>query len=116
MRIVAFVHPRRTVGRVTGVGKFIANAPLAVARLGHDVRVLTPSDDIIDGSPLTCLPRAILPYRRRTIEWGGTIFGRPRISVDADWLWCPAESFVAVRGARLAITAHTSDWVESNLP
>src|SRR5262249_35076333 len=30
--------------------------------------------------------------------------------------WCPAESFVAVRGVRLAITAHTGDWLQRDLP
>jgi glycosyltransferase involved in cell wall biosynthesis len=116
MRVVAYVQPRRTVGRVTGVGKFIANAPIALSQCGHEVRLLAARDEVVDGSPLQRLPLTVLPNRRRTIEWGGALFGRPRIDVDADWLWCPAESFVAVRGAKLAITAHTSDWAEPDLP
>ncbi len=116
MNITAYVHLRRTVGRVTGVGKFIANAPTALAELGHQIKLLAARDEVVDDSPLQSLPLSVLPFRRRTIEWGGALLGRPRIDVDADWLWCPAESFVAARGARLAITAHTSDWAEPDLP
>ncbi len=104
------------MGRVTGVGKFIANAPIALAQLGHQVKLIAACDEVVADSPLHSLPLSVLPYRRRTIEWGGAFLGRPRIDVKSDWLWCPAESYVAVRGAPLAITAHTSDWAEPDLP
>lgn len=113
MRVAALVQQRRSVGRVTGVGKFIANAPAALARCGHDVRLMVAHDEATTtiGPPTT-----ILPYRRRTLEWGGAWLGWPRVDVDADWLWCPSEAFAAVRGAPLAITAHSSDWAEPTLP
>jgi glycosyltransferase involved in cell wall biosynthesis len=116
MRIVAYSHLRRTFGRVTGVGKFIAHAPKAVYNCGHDVRLVAAQDEFSAVLPKQELPCAELPHRRRVIEWGGALIGWPRIDVDADWLWCPAESFVAVRGAKYAITAHTGDWAESDLP
>lgn len=116
LNIAGYVQLRRTVGRVTGVGKFIANAPIALAHLSHQVKLLAACDEVAPDSPLHSLPLSVLPYRRRTIEWGGALLGRPRIDVQSDWLWCPAESYVAVRGPRLAITAHTSDWAEPDLP
>lgn len=118
-RLVAYVQPHRTVGRVTGVGKFVARAPWQLARAGWDVRLLCAHDSSFDQSPLAGLPTIVAPWSARALEWGGALIGRPRVDswvAGADWLWNPADSFVAARSVRLAVTAHTSDWLEPDLP
>lgn len=117
--IVAYTHLRRTVGRVTGVGRFIAAAPRKLAENGWDVRVLTARDQFDPSSTLVELPVTVLPCRSRRLEWGGALCGTPRLDrlvAGADWVWHPAESYVAVRSVPTAVTAHTGDWLEPDLP
>jgi len=123
LRIAAYVQPRRTVGSVSGVGKHVGHLPLALAA-NNDVRLLAARDQLEhgrfpDGSPLARLPLVALPWRARTIEWCGVLGGRPLLDTyveNADWLYCPAETAPAIKSTRLAITAHTSDWAEPDLP
>ncbi|MBX7102700.1 MAG: glycosyltransferase family 4 protein [Gemmataceae bacterium] len=110
---------KRTVGRVTGVGRFVGSAPVEMARAGWDVRLICARDQWTADSPLSALNQTILPWNARTLEWGGALLGRPCVdehAAGADWLWNPADSFVAVKNVRVAVTAHTGDWLEDDLP
>src|SRR6185369_8893526 len=92
LRIAAYVQPRRTVGRVSGVGKHVGRLPPALAA-NTDVRLLAARDQLNDGrlpvgSPLAGLPLVTLPWRARTVEWCGAITGRPCLDKyvgNADW-------------------------------
>lgn len=120
MRIVAYVQPTRTVGRVSGVGKHIGQMPPALATLGADVKLLTARDRPIPfESPLTGMPASRLPLPARLLEWAWTLTGTPAVdrwADGADWVYCPAENYVPYRGGRIALTAHASDWAEPDLP
>src|SRR5439155_12872169 len=69
-------------------------------------------------SPLSRLPAVGLPLARRTREWLWNLTGRPRADRwigEADWVYCPAETYVPVRRARLAATLHSLMWFDQRL-
>lgn len=125
MRVAAYVHLKRTIGDVTGVGKHVAHVPPELARLGVDVRLLAARDQLDENravpvaSALNGLPVTRLRFTARQFEWLGTLTGWPCVDAfvpDADWVYCPAESFLASDRVRLAVTAHTGDWLDPGLP
>src|SRR5262245_41123791 len=125
MRVAAYVHPHRAHRDGTGVGKHIVQMVGGLADSpGVDLRLLVSRADIgADGridsaSPLCRLPAVGLPLARRTREWLWNLTGRPRADrwvADADWVYCPAETYVPVRRPRLAATLHALMWFDPRL-
>jgi glycosyltransferase involved in cell wall biosynthesis len=128
MRVAAFVHLQRTLisRHPTGVGKHINNVVPRLARApGVDLRVLAVREELTadgripDDSPLCGLPVAAVPWGRRTVEASWLMCNWPAASRWAgpvDWVYCPAEAYVAAGRAKLAVTAHSSVCFEPNMP
>jgi glycosyltransferase involved in cell wall biosynthesis len=125
MRVAAYVHPHRALRDGTGVAKHIVQMVGGLADApGVDLRLLVSASDIVaDGrigpaSPLCRLPAVGLPFARRTREWLWNLTGRPRVDRwigEADWVYCPVETYVPARRARLAATMHSLMWFDRRL-
>jgi glycosyltransferase involved in cell wall biosynthesis len=125
MKIAAYIHLRRT-RTPTGVGMHIIHMVRGLASSPQmQVQVLAPRADLdsagqIPGdTPLAGLPTVPLPLGRRFLEgmWRGLDWPAvDRWSGDADWIYCPAEVFVATRKAALAVTVHDTHALELDLP
>src|SRR4051812_37846732 len=67
LRIAAYVQPRRTIGRVSGVGKHVGHLPPALA-VDNEVQLIAARDQLESGgrlpqeSPLSGLPLVALPW------------------------------------------------------
>jgi glycosyltransferase involved in cell wall biosynthesis len=125
MRVAAYVHPHRALRDGTGVAKHIVQMVGGLADTpGVDLRVMASAADVgPDGrigpaSPLCRLPAIGLPLARRTREWLWNLTGRPRVDRwigEADWVYCPVETYVPARRARLAATMHSLMWFDERL-
>lgn len=127
MRIAAYVHLQRTfLSRgPTGVAKHINHMVPRLARL-HDVdlSVVCAAEDLSGGvipadSALCGLPLQPLPWRRKTTELSWLFLNRPKIerwTGEIDWVYCPAEAYVATRESRRAVAIHGIDWFETDVP
>jgi glycosyltransferase involved in cell wall biosynthesis len=128
MRVAAFVHIRRSCLdlNLTGVGKHInAMVPGLAATPGIDLSVLGAREDVEpDGSwpktsALRGLPLTTFRWNRRLTEASWALWRWPpaeRWTGPVDWVYCPAEGYVATRRARLAITVHCVNWFDPELP
>lgn len=126
MNLAAYVHMRRSLVNVTGVGRFIANMiGLLGKQPGVKVTVMAPRDELrpdgsIDPASLMAgLPVASLPLSRWMMErlwwalqWPKAEYWCP----DADWVYVPADAYVPTRKAKLAITVHDIEAFETDLP
>lgn len=128
MRVSAFVHLTRTLisRNPTGVAKHLINMVPLLARVPEvDLTVLTPQEDltaektITSDSPLSGLPIAPITWSRRWVETCWSLLNWPpaeRWSGPTDWVYCPADAYVATRQAKLAVTIHCVNWFERELP
>ena len=126
MNIAAYVHMRRSLGNASGVGRFIANMIALLGKQpGIHLTVMAPrrelqADGSIDPASLMAgLPTAPLPASRWIMERMWWALKWPRIErwcPDADWVYCPADTFVATRKAKLAVTIHDIEAFEPDLP
>jgi len=129
MKIAAYVHWRRTVGSVTGVGRHIRAMVMGLSQQpGVEVTVMAsgqemPRDGVTDDpaldTPLVALPRVALPLSRALIErvWWATNFPKAeRYVPDADWVYSPADAYVPTRKALFASTIHDIEIFEDDLP
>jgi glycosyltransferase involved in cell wall biosynthesis len=58
-------------------------------------------------------------FPRKLIEAGWVGFDLPSIEmlgVKADWIYCPAEYYLATKRAKLAVTIHCDNWFNPDLP
>lgn len=125
MRIAAYVHPHRALREGTGVAKHIVQIVEGLADSpGVDLSLLVSKSDlraggrVHDASPLCRLPAVGLPLARQTREWLWNLTSRPTVDRwigDADWVYCPAETYVPVGRARLATTMHSLMWFDPRL-
>ena len=128
IRVAAYVHIRRSRLDVnpTGVGKHISAMVTGLAKV-PDVRlqVLGAREDMeADGSlppasVLHGLPLNVFHWKRRALEASWGLLNWPkaeRWTGEVDWVYCPAEAYVATRQARLAATVHCVNWFERELP
>jgi glycosyltransferase involved in cell wall biosynthesis len=126
MRVTVFAPLRYLTPESTGAGKHIIHMVRGlVADPGMAVNLLAGRDEldaagqVPAGHVLTGLPATRLPGPRRIFEWAWKATGRPRADrwcSAADWVYCPAEAIVPVRGARLAVTVHDLHAFEPDLP
>src|SRR4051794_38717232 len=138
MKVAAYVHYRRTMGNVTGVGRHVVGMVLGLSRVpGVEVTVMSPRHEFdepltvpIDGngkprlgfvtkSPLEHLAKAPLPLNRALMErvWWLTNFPKAeRYVADADWVYSPADAYVPTRRAKFATTIHDIEVFEDDLP
>lgn len=125
MRIAAYIHPSRTALDPTGVGKHMIHMVLGLSRRPDvQVELFTSRRELIDGridprSPLVNLPTRGHPLSRLAMEQCWLRLRRPAADHWAghpDWIYCPAEAFVAVKRARFAATIHCVNWFEPLLP
>jgi glycosyltransferase involved in cell wall biosynthesis len=124
VRIAAYVRPHTATREGTGVAKHIVQMVGGLADTpGIDLRLMVSSAELksngrIDAdSPLGRLPAVGLPLPRRTRELLWNLIGRPYADrwADADWVYCPVETYVPVRRARLAATMHSLMWFDRRL-
>jgi glycosyltransferase involved in cell wall biosynthesis len=123
MRITAYIHPKRTLPRATGVTKHFVHMVRGLAEL-PDVQLqqLTARRELdssgrMEGSLLRDLPTVGHPGSRRLMEKLWAIFNAPKVDRwigPTDWIYCPAEAYVASR-ARQAITIHATYFFEPGL-
>ncbi|HEY1923337.1 MAG TPA: glycosyltransferase, partial [Tepidisphaeraceae bacterium] len=125
MKITAYIHPWRTAVTPTGVGNHIIQMITSLTREpGVEVKLLTSRQDLTNGhidarSPLSTLPALGHPLSRTIMERLWLLTGHPtadRWAGNPDWIYCPAETFVATRKASLAVTVHDTYSLEPDLP
>ncbi len=127
MRIVSFIHPVRTALPCTGVGRHINNVLLRLAtRPGVDLTLLFArqwigQDGKLDLSmPLRDLPYRVFPTPENLTERAWKLFGMPVMDRflpnDIDWVYCPMETYLPTRKAKVAITVHDMRHFEPSLP
>lgn len=123
MKVAAYVHLQR-MRNPTGVGLHIIEMVGGLAATpGIDLTILAPKSELdADGKipadlPLRRLPLAALPFSRRWLEASWYAVNFPKVDRwcrGADWVYCPAESFVATGKAALAVTVHDTYLFESD--
>jgi glycosyltransferase involved in cell wall biosynthesis len=126
LRVAAYVHPDRVGAPETGVAKHIRHMVLGLSqRPGIDLSILTARQDWAAGllrvnpHPFAALPRTELPGGRGWLERTWALLNMPaadRWCPGADWVYCPMETYVPTRRARLAVTAHGMEWFEPDAP
>jgi glycosyltransferase involved in cell wall biosynthesis len=126
MRVTAYVHLFRTGNPTTGVGKHIINMTRGLAAM-DDVQLsvlasrdtLDPQGNIPPTSRLCGIPAYSFPMPLRIMEqmWRRLNFpAADRWTSGADWIYSPAEAYVATRKAKLAVTIHDVAAFEPDLP
>lgn len=122
MRLLAYVHLRRIV-RSTGSGRVARNICEELAdRCDVDLRLLADRSDYSSVTPEAGPPWTRLRchcFRLSTsLQQGAWLFfGRPPAESywpEAEIVYCPAESYVSTRRARLAVTLHDVACFEPN--
>ena len=127
MRIAAYVHIRRTLNELgpTGVGKHIAEGVRGLANHPDvQLQVLGAADELSNGqmpptSSLAGLPLTPLSWKRRNLELAWNFLRWPKVerwTGPVDWVYCPAEAYVARKHARLAVVIHSAYWLEPEMP
>jgi glycosyltransferase involved in cell wall biosynthesis len=126
MRVTAYVHLSRTKNPTTGVGKHIINMTRGLSVInGVDLSVLASRQEldaqgqIPSISRLSGIPAHSFPLSLRLMEQLWRRFNFPaadRWAPGTDWIYSPAEAFVATAKAKLAVTVHDVAAFEPDLP
>ena len=125
-RVTAYVQLRRAQISPTGVGKHViqmvrglAEQPGFSVTVAGSNREMDEQGKLRNDSPLSGLNAVALPGSTsglerwwRTIKWPAV----ERWAGESDWVYCPAESFVPTKRARLAVTVHDLHALETDLP
>lgn len=124
MRISAY-YQRIRLSRPTGVGKHIGNMTGLLSRSLGGIEHVHGSDDYLMavrlGVPCVESPDTLsrLPLSRRVFEAASMWGDWPPLDLwgwHPDWIYCPAEYYVARRKSRLAVTIHCDNWFNQELP
>jgi glycosyltransferase involved in cell wall biosynthesis len=125
MRVAAYVHIRRTrldLGQ-TGVSKHINEVVRGLAQHPEvDLQILGSREDLENGqlpptSTLEGLPVKTFGLPRRYLELAWSVLRWPKVESwtgPVDWVYCPAEAYVARRQAKLAVVIHSVYWFEKD--
>ncbi|HWB54024.1 MAG TPA: glycosyltransferase family 1 protein [Tepidisphaeraceae bacterium] len=126
IRILTYLHARRTMGNITGVGQHMLNMILGLARLPGVEQVLLASGpevrqraEVDPDWPLQNLPMRTFPLSRGLMQriWWATHFPRAEHWYkEADWVYAPADAYVPTSKARYAVTIHDIEVFEEDLP
>ncbi len=126
MKITSFIHPQRTFLPCTGVGRHINNILLRLDQEPEiDLQLLFSSQWLKDNrqlskkSPLHSLASKTFPFPENIMERLWKTISWPKMDSwvdDADWVYSPAETFIPLRKARLAVTLHDIQAFETDLP
>ena len=121
MRIGAYVHLNRVISP-SGVGKHILRMIEALHGRERELQLLVSKGQATRIRPETIwsgiqyqtfsLPFSIMQRVWVTLNWPTA----ERYCGALDWVYCPAESYVPVRCARLAVTVHDVHPFETDLP
>lgn len=124
MRVAAY-YQRVRLWNPTGVGKHIGNMTRLLSEALGGIQHIHAFDDYLKAE---CLKVAgvsapdsscILPIPRKAIEGAWVLADAPPvewIAGSCDWVYCPAEYYVASRKAFLAVTIHCDNWFNRSLP
>jgi glycosyltransferase involved in cell wall biosynthesis len=125
MRVTAYVHPWRTTPSATGVSKHIVQMVRGLAKDPAIELQLFATRDELDGSGrmggeslLSGLPVVGHPSSRWAMEKLWALCNAPKVDRwigSADWLYCPAEAYVATKRVRTAVTIHQTYSFEPTL-
>jgi glycosyltransferase involved in cell wall biosynthesis len=117
LKIVAYIHPNRTLLPCSGIGRHINNVLLQLAsRPEHEVALLFAREwlekngRLPENAPLRDLPFRTFPMRQRVVERSWKLLKYPKmdrwIPDDADVVYCPMETCIPVRKCPVAVTIH----------
>ncbi len=125
-RVTAYVQLRRAQISPTGVGKHViamvrglSEQPGFSVTVAGSNREMNEQGQLRNDSPLSGLKAVALPGSTQGIErWWRTIKwpAVERWAGESDWVYCPAESYVPTKRARLAVTVHDLHALETDLP
>jgi glycosyltransferase involved in cell wall biosynthesis len=125
MRVAAYTHLHRA-RNPTGVGQHLIEMLRGLSHApGIDLCVIAPwrqldkAGRVPADNPLADIPARGLPGSRRLLEGIWERFNVPKVDLwcgEADWIYTPAEAYVASRKPRLAVTVHDLHAFETKLP
>jgi glycosyltransferase involved in cell wall biosynthesis len=124
LRISSY-YQRVRLWNPTGAGKHIGNMTKRLSQSLGELQHIHGCDDYARatrrGVQDVCTPDTLcrLPMPRRVFEGAWTIGDVLPVEWWAgasDWVYCPAEYYVATRRAQLAVTIHCDNWFNNELP
>lgn len=126
MNITVFTQLLRTYRPTTGVGRFINNMVLGLAR-ERDMnlsllmsRTYEDNEGKLDPrTPLGELPRRTYPLHERVMERMWKLIGMPgadRWVGNPDWLWLSAEAYLPVKRQKILLTNYDMNQAEPTMP
>lgn len=126
VRILTYLHLRRTLGQTTGVARHAIQMIRGLRDRHHaDVELVGARDErrlqqaTEPNWPLADLPVHTFRMSRALMERWWYVLGAPavdRFSPAADWVYVPNEAYVPVKRAKLATTIHDLEFLEPDLP
>lgn len=122
---ISTYYQRIRLWNPTGVGKHIGNITARLSQVvgglqhihGYDDYAKATRSGVADVHVPDTLCR--LPMPRRIFEGSWMLTNYPPVewwAGGSDWLYCPAEYYVATRQAQLAVTIHCDNWFNDDLP
>jgi glycosyltransferase involved in cell wall biosynthesis len=124
MRIAAY-YQRVRLWSPTGVGKHILHMTKGLERHFGAVTHIQEFDDLRKSRQLAVPPlqapavQFTLPLPRRVLKAAWLKVDQPSLELFGlrpDWVYCPAEDYIATKGAKLAVTIHDLRPFEDGLP
>lgn len=124
MKISAY-YQRVRLWNPTGAGKHIGNITARLSQALGGLQHIHGCDDYVQATRLGVadvhVPDTLcrLPMPRRIFEGSWMLTNYPPVEWWAggtDWVYCPAEYYVAAQGAQLAVTIHCDNWFNNELP
>jgi glycosyltransferase involved in cell wall biosynthesis len=125
-RVTAYVQLRRAQISPTGVGKHViqmvrglSEQPGFAVTVAGSNREMNEQGQLRNDSPLSGLKAVALPGSTQGIERWWRAVKWPAVerwAGESDWVYCPAESYVPTKRARLAVTVHDLHALETDLP
>jgi glycosyltransferase involved in cell wall biosynthesis len=122
---ISAYYQRVRLWNPTGAGKHIDHMTRRLSQALGGLQHIHGSDDhafsMDRGVPGVAFPDTLcrLPLPRRVFEGAWMMTDWPPVdfwSGRPDWIYCPAEYYVAARRSQLAVTVHCDNWFNNELP